>query len=220
MSKVRQKIGLLGRKMGMTQVFTAQGDRLGVTVIELGPCKVIDIKHQERDGYWSVQLGYQEKKEKNASRAEAGHAKKAGNGIARFLREFRVTEEVAKQYQVGQVIDLKDIFNEGDFIDVSAKTKGRGFQGVIKRWGFHGFPASHGTHEFFRHGGSIGNREFPGRVFKNRKMAGQYGNELVTIQNVKIVKIVPEKNFILIHGAVPGAPEAMLTVRHAVKKAI
>ena len=158
-------LGLMGTKLGMTQVFGADGKRIGVTVIELGPNVVTQKKDQSNDGYSALQLGFHDKKEKHATKAALGHAKKANTAAKRYLREFRVTAEEAGKYELGAQITC-DLFKDGDVVDVSAKTKGRGYQGVIRRWGFHGKQASHGNHEFFRHGGSIGNREFPGRVFK------------------------------------------------------
>jgi len=239
MAKER-KLGLLGRKIGMTQMFGDNGQLMGVTAILVGPCLVMSKKEDTRDGYCALQLGIVPKKQKHSNAAELGHVKaallkskgfnadnlhsedaqKASEGVSamRFLREFRVSKELADKYQIGQEIPMTEVFKEQQFIDVVAKTKGRGFQGVIKRWGFSGFRATHGTHEFFRHGGSIGNREFPGRVFKNRKMAGQYGNERVTVQNLKIVKMLPEKNIILVHGAVPGGENGLVTVSPAIKK--
>lgn len=212
-------LGLMGTKLGMTQVFGADGKRIGVTVIELGPNVVTQKKDAGNDGYSALQLGFHDKKEKHSTKAALGHAKKANTAAKRFLREFRVTAEEAGKYELGAQVTC-DLFKDGDVVDVSAKTKGRGYQGVIRRWGFHGKQASHGVHEFFRHGGSIGNREFPGRVFKNRKMAGQYGNERITLQNLKVVQVIKDKNLVLIHGAVPGGQGTMVTVRAAVKQIV
>lgn len=212
-----RKLGLIGKKLGMTQIFDGEGKRIGVTVVELGPNVVVAKKTKEKDGYVALQLGFADKKEKHASKPSSGHAKKANTAVKRVLRELRVTEEVAGKYEVGATIKAEDVLKEGELVDVSSKTKGRGYTGVMKRWNFRGKPASHGTHEFFRHGGSIGNREFPGRVFKNRKMAGQYGNENVTIQNLKVAKIVADKNLVLIHGALAGGEETFVLVRPSVK---
>jgi large subunit ribosomal protein L3 len=217
MAKERSSLGLLGKKLGMTQIFDGEGKRIGVTVLELGPNVVVAKKTPEKDGYVSLQLGFGDKTEKHSSKAAIGHAKKANTAPKRVLREFRVTAEVAAKFEVGQAVKAEEVFQEGQLVDVTSKTKGRGTTGVMKRWNFHGKPATHGTHEFFRHGGSIGNREFPGRVFKNRKMAGQYGNERVTTQNLKVAKIVADKNLVLIHGAVSGGDETIVIIRHAVK---
>jgi large subunit ribosomal protein L3 len=212
-----RKLGLIGKKLGMTQIFDGEGKRIGVTVVELGPCIVLAKKTKERDGYVSLQLGFGDKKEKHTTKASLGHAKKANSAPKALIRELRVSADVAAKYEVGATIKIDEVLKEGELVDVSSKTKGRGFTGVMKRWNFHGKNASHGTHEFFRHGGSIGNREFPGRVFKNRKMSGQYGNENTTVQNMLVAKIVPEQNLALIHGAVPGGEETWVTVRPAVK---
>jgi large subunit ribosomal protein L3 len=211
-------LGLVGQKLGMTQIFDAEGKRIGVTVVELGPCVVLAKKEQQKDGYTALQLGFGDKKEKHATRAAVGHAKKANTAPKRVIREYRVNAETAAKYEVGQTVTAADLFKDGDFVDITAKTKGRGYQGVVRRWGFAGFRATHGTHEFFRHGGSIGNREFPGRVFKNRKMAGQYGNELMTTQNVRVAQVVGDKNLVLVHGAVPGGEMSIVSLRPAVKK--
>ena len=210
-------LGLMGTKLGMTQVFDADGKRVGVTVLELGPNIVTQKKDHSNDGYSALQLGFIDKKEKHSTKAAIGHAKKANTAAKRYLREFRVTAEEAGKYELGASVTADAIFKSGDVVDVIAKTKGRGYQGVVRRWGFKGKQASHGNHEFFRHGGSIGNREFPGRVFKNRKMAGQYGNERITVQNIKVVQVIADKNLVLVHGAVPGGQGTLVTLRAAVK---
>lgn len=215
-NKKTRKLGMLGTKLGMTQIFDAQGKRVGVTVVELGPCTVMAKKDPDKDGYTALQLGFGDLDEKHSNKAERGHGKKAGK-VKRQLSEFRVSAEVAGQYEVGAELTVDALFKTGDVIDVTAKTKGRGYQGVVRRWGFKGSPASHGHHEFYRHGGSIGNREFPGRVFKNRKMAGQLGNERVTVQNMKVAGVEKDKNLLLVNGAVPGGPGVLVTVRPAVK---
>lgn len=212
-----RKLGLLGRKVGMTQVFAADGRRLGVTAVLLGPCVVVQKKTKEVDGYFALQLGFEEQTEKSTLKPEAGHFKKAGVTPKRFLREFRVNAELAGKYEVGATITVGDLFKAGDMIDLTSDNKGRGYQGVMRRWNMKGFRATHGTHEFFRHGGSIGNREFPGRVFKNRKMSGQWGNERTNIQNIKVVDVLADKNIILLHGSVPGMPENFVTINPAIK---
>ena len=207
--------GLIGKKIGMTQVFSADGSVVPVTVIRTGPCVVVQKKETGRDGYSAVQIGFGNKKNQRVNKPEQGHMVKAGKGAFQVLREFRLQD--VGQYEVGQEIKATDIFKAGDRIDVSGTSKGRGFAGVIKRWSFSGFPASHGTHEYFRHGGAIGNRSYPGRVFKGKKMAGHWGNEKVSVQNLEVVGIRPEENLILVKGAIPGAKRGILIIRRAVK---
>ena len=207
--------GLIGKKIGMTQVFSADGSVVPVTVIRTGPCIVVQKKETGRDGYSAVQVGFGNKKNQRVNKPEQGHMVKAGKGAFQVLREFRLQD--VGQYEVGQEIKATDIFKAGDRIDVSGTSKGRGFAGVIKRWSFSGFPASHGTHEYFRHGGAIGNRSYPGRVFKGKKMAGHWGNEKVSVQNLEVVGIRPEENLILVKGAIPGAKRGILIIRRAVK---
>ena len=207
--------GLIGKKIGMTQVFGADGVVVPVTVIQTGPCVVVQKKETGKDGYNAVQIGFGNKKNQRVNKPEQGHMVKAGKGAFQVLREFRLQD--VGQYEVGQEIKVADIFKAGDRIDVSGTSKGRGFAGVIKRWNFSGFPASHGTHEYFRHGGAIGNRSYPGRVFKGKKMAGHWGNEKVSVQNLEVVGIRPEENLILVKGAIPGAKRGILIIRRAVK---
>jgi large subunit ribosomal protein L3 len=207
--------GLIGKKIGMTQVFGADGIVVPVTVIRTGPCVVVQKKETGRDGYNAIQIGFGNKKNQRVNKPEQGHMVKAGKGAFQVLREFRLQD--VGQYEVGQEIKAADIFKAGDRIDVSGTSKGRGFAGVIKRWSFSGFPASHGTHEYFRHGGAIGNRSYPGRVFKGKKMAGHWGNEKVSVQNLEVVGIRPEENLLLVKGAVPGAKRGILIIRRAVK---
>ncbi|GIW40117.1 MAG: 50S ribosomal protein L3 [Candidatus Binatia bacterium] len=208
-------LGLIGRKVGMTRVFTERGDVEPVTVIEAGPCVVVQAKTPDRDGYAALQLGFGSKKAERVPKPYRNHCEKAGKGVFRILREFRV--EDSSQFQLGQEIRVGDLFRVGDLVDVTGTTKGRGFTGVMKRHGFGGAPASHGTHEYFRHGGSIGNRSFPGRVFKGKRMAGRYGGERVTIQNLEVVAVHPDENVLVVRGAVPGARNGFVLVRPAVK---
>lgn len=207
--------GLIGKKIGMTQVFGADGSVVPVTVIQTGPCVVVQKKEKAKDGYSALQLGFGSKKNQRVNKPEQGHMVKAGKGAFQVLREFR-SEDVAP-YEVGQEIKLSDLFKVGDRVDVSGTSKGRGFTGVIKRWGFAGFPASHGTHEYFRHGGSIGNRSYPGRVFKGKRMAGHWGDERISVQNLEVVGVRAEENLLLVKGAVPGAKRGVLLIRRAVK---
>ena len=199
----------------MTQLFAADGSLIPVTVIETGPCVVVQKKETARDGYNGLQLGFKAKKSQRVNKPEQGHLKKVGKGAFQVLREFR-SQDVS-QYEVGQEIKLSDLFKTGDRVDVSGTSKGRGFAGVIKRWGFGGFPASHGTHEYFRHGGSIGNRSFPGRVFKGKRMAGHWGNERVSVQNLEVIDVRAEGNLLLVRGAVPGSRGGVLFIQRAVK---
>lgn len=207
--------GLIGKKIGMTQVFGADGSVLPVTVIQTGPCVVVQKRETGRDGYNALQLGFGSRKSQRVNKPEQGHMVKAGKGAFQLLREFR-SEDVG-QYEVGQEIKVADLFKVGDRVDVSGTSKGRGFTGVIKRWGFAGFPGSHGTHEYFRHGGSIGNRSYPGRVFKGKKMAGQWGNERISVQNLEVIGVRAEDNLLLVKGAVPGARRGFVFIRRAIK---
>ena len=209
-------LGLIGKKLGMTQVYTAAGELVGVTVIQAGPCTVVQAKSAATDGYAAVQIGFGSKKPQRATKAVREHCVKAGKGVFQVLREFRL-EEGAPAVATGDEITLEALFKQGDKIDVTGVTKGRGYTGVVKRHGFSGFPASHGTHEYFRHGGSIGNRSFPGRVFKNKRMAGHYGTDRVTTQNIEIIAVRPAENIVLVRGAVPGARNGIVLLRPAVK---
>jgi len=207
--------GLIGKKIGMTQVFGADGSVVPVTVIQTGPCVIVQKREMERDGYKALQVGFGSKKSQRVNKPEQGHLVKAGKGAFQVLREFRL-DDVA-QYELGQEIKVSDLFKVGDRVDVSGTSKGRGFTGVIKRWGFSGFPASHGTHEYFRHGGAIGNRSYPGRVFKGKRMAGHWGNERISVQNLEVVGVRAEENLLLVKGAVPGARRGVLLIRRSVK---
>ena len=208
---------LIGKKIGMTQVYDEQGTLIPVTVIEAGPCIVTAVKTVERDGYDALQLGFGARKAKNLSRAEKGHLTKAvavdeAGKLPAVLREFRGMDAA----EPGAVIKA-DVFAAGDFIDVVGTTKGRGFQGVVKRWNFGGGRASHGG-AWERRPGSIGMCEFPGRVAKGKKMAGHYGCDRRTIQNLKVVRVNAEENYLMVRGAVPGANGGILLVRSALKK--
>jgi len=207
--------GLIGKKIGMMPFYNADGNVVPVTVIETGPCIVVQKKENLKDGYSALQVGFGSKKSQRVNKPQRGHMAKAGKGAFEILREFR-SEDVS-QYQVGQEIKVGDLFKTGDLVDVAGVSKGHGFTGVIKRWSFGGFPGSHGTHEYFRHGGAIGNRSFPGRVRKGKKMAGHWGNERISIQNLEIIAVRPEENLLLVKGAVPGAKRGVVVVRRAVK---
>jgi len=208
-------LGLIGKKLGMTQVFDPRGELIPVTVIQAGPCTVVQNKTASTDGYAAIQIGFSEKKAQRVSKAYRNHCTKAGKGVFAVLHEF--TPPDGSAYSLGQEIKVADIFKAGDRIDVTGVTKGRGYAGVIKRHGFGGFPGSHGTHEYFRHGGSIGNRSFPGRVFKGKRMAGQYGNDQVTTQNLEVIAVRPDEHLLLVRGCVPGARNGVVVVRPAAK---
>ncbi len=195
--------GLIGRKLGMTQVYTAEGVLVPVTVIEAGPCTVVATRRTERDGYAAAQLGFGAAKAEKLAKPLRGQFQKAGTGAFRVLREFRLAGDDAPA--VGTEVAVSDVFAPGELVQITGTSKGRGTAGVIKRHKFAGFPASHGTHEYFRHGGSIGNRSYPGRVFKGKRMAGRYGAEHVTTRNLQVVAVRPEEHVILVRGAVPGA---------------
>jgi large subunit ribosomal protein L3 len=208
---------LIGKKIGMTQIYDEQGTLIPVTVIEAGPCVVTAVKTVERDGYDALQLGFGARKAKNLSRAEKGHLTKAvavdeAGKLPAVLREFRGMEAA----EPGTVLNV-GVFAAGDYLDVVGTTKGRGFQGVVKRWNFGGGRASHGG-AWERRPGSIGCCEFPGRVAKGKKMAGHYGCDRRTIQNLKVVRVNVEENYLLVKGAVPGANGGILLVRSALKK--
>jgi large subunit ribosomal protein L3 len=209
-------MGIIGKKLGMTQVFDADGNCVPVTVVEAGPCYVTQIKTLADDRYAAVQLGYQRVPEKKLSLAQRGHLKKGGVEPLRHLREFRVPEEELPGFSIGQQLDAS-VFRPGDTVDVVGKSKGRGFTGVMKRHNFSGYKATHGTHEYFRHGGSIGNRN-PQHTVKGKKMAGRYGGTRVTTQSLKVVEVRGNQNLLLIKGAVPGARNSLLLIKKAVKR--
>jgi len=208
-------MGLIGKKLGMTQIFASTGELIPVTVIQAGPCTVVQTKTAATDGYAALQLGFGEKKAPRATKAYRNHCVKAGKGVFAVVREFTPGSDAS--YSVGQEVTLEQIFKTGDRIDITGTSKGRGYAGVIKRHGFSGFPGSHGTHEYFRHGGSIGNRSFPGRVFKGKRMAGQFGNERVTTQNLEVVAVRAEEHLLLVRGCVPGARNGTVIIRPAIK---
>ena len=208
-------VGLIGKKLGMTQIFATNGTCIPVTVVQAGPCTVVQKKTPERDGYAAVQIGFGEKKPQRATKAERGHCARSGRGPFAVLREFRGA--ALSGYEVGQEIPAAALFQPGDLVDVTGRTKGRGYTGVVKRHGMKGFPATHGTHEYFRHGGAIGNRSFPGRVFKGRRMAGHYGDEQITVQRLRVIDVRPEEHLLLVKGAITGARGGVVLVRKTVK---
>jgi len=211
--------GILGVKAGMTQVFTGAGSMVAVTVIDLRPNVVTQIKTPAKEHYSAVQVGMLEKKEKHATRAERGHAKKAGKKGFYYYEEFRFKNSKGVEgLTVGQVLSA-GFLKEGDMIDLTSVSKGKGFQGVMKKYHYAGGPGAHGASVCHRQIGSIGNRADPGKVFKGKKMAGQMGNVRVTIQNVKVVKVDLENQILLVNGSVPGPKSAIVTIRKSVKKA-
>ena len=193
----------------MTSVFSADGKNVPCTVIEVGPCVVTQVKTLENDGYQAVQVGFQEKKEKHTNKPEAGHFKKAGVAPQRHLAEFKSFGTLP---ELGQTLTV-DIFQEGAFVDVVGTSKGQGFQGVVKRHGFGGVgQATHGQHNRLRAPGSIGACSYPAKVFKGLRMAGQMGNERVTVQNLQVIKVLPEHNLLVIKGSIPGAKGSIVIV--------
>ena len=200
--------GLIGRKIGMTSIFDANGKNMPCTVIEAGPCVVTQVRTKETDGYEALQLGFDDKK--TAIKAAQGHAKKAGSAVKRKVVEFQRFEE---DYKLGDTITVEH-FKEGEFVDVSGTSKGKGFQGVVKRHGFAGVgQATHGQHNRLRAPGSIGAASYPARVFKGMRMAGQMGNEKVKVQNLRVLKVVAEKNLLVVKGCIPGAKNAYVTIQ-------
>ena len=209
------KIGLLGKKIGMTQVFADDGEAVAVTVIQTGPCHVIGIRTLERDGYTAIVLGFDEKPLRLANKAEVGSLKESGVKPQRFIRELRLPAEEVAKYTVGQVLGPKDVFADSAPVDVEGSSKGKGYQGVIKKHHMKGMTRAHGTHEYFRHGGSIGCRLTPQRVHKGKRMAGQMGNEKVTQQNLQLFRILADDNVILVRGSVPGSTNEYVVITKA-----
>lgn len=202
-------VGILGEKVGMIQLFDEEGRAFAATVVHAPPSVVVQVKRAERDGYSAIQLGWGPLKEKRVKKPLQGHFRQAGVSPRRVLREFRI--EDAAQFEPGQELGV-DLFTEGEEITVSGRSKGKGFQGVMKRWGFSGGPKSHGSN-FRRRPGAIGSITGTGRVFKGKKMAGRTGNAQVTIKGIKVLKVDPEKNLLVVKGAVPGAKRGVLELR-------
>ncbi len=205
--------GLLGRKVGMTQVFSDKGEVIPVTAIVVGPCVVTQIRNRDRDGYEAVQIGFTEIPARKLTSPQQGHLKGAGV-LVRYLREFRADNP--SDYKVGDIIKV-DFFQPGQLVDISGTSKGRGFAGVVKRHGFRGGPKTHGQSDRLRAPGSIGAGTAPGRVWKGLRMAGRMGGKRVTVQNLEVVETIPEKNLLLVRGSVPGARNGLLEIRRAVK---
>lgn len=209
------RVGLIAKKIGMTQLFNDNGVQVPVTVLKVDPCTVVALRLKDKDGYDAVQLGTQEDKEKHINKPQLGYFKKLGMKLFRILKEFRVSDP--STYNVGDEIGV-DHFAEGQFVDITGTTKGKGFAGAMKRYGFGGLRATHGVSVTHRSHGSTGNRTEPGRVFKGKRMAGHMGNARSTILNLKIHSIDKEKGVLFIHGAVPGSKNSIVYIRDAVKK--
>ena len=208
------KKGIIGKKLGMTQIFAADGSVIPVTVIEAGPCSVTQKKTVETDGYEAVQLAFSDLREKLVNKPRAGHFKKAGVSPKRHLKEFRLDDISAMN--VGDVV-AADTFASGDKVDITGITKGHGYSGVVKRWNAHKLRMTHGVGPVHRQPGSMGANSSPSRIFKNKIMPGQYGNEQVTVLNLEVVKVDTEKNLIAVKGAVPGAKGGIVFIRDSVK---
>ena len=209
--------GMIGKKIGMTQVFDEQGTVIPVTVIQAGPCYVTQIRNSERDGYVSVQLGYGETKPKNLTKGQLGHLKKADLPALRYLREFRLPDDAQIAVEEGQEIKV-DVFAQGELVDVIGVSKGRGFAGTIKRHGFARGPKTHGQSDRMRSPGSIGMCATPGRTLKGKRMAGRMGNDRVTVQNLSLVVVNAEENLLAVKGSVPGAKGSIVIIKPAIKK--
>ena len=202
--------GLIGRKIGMTSIFDENGKNIPCTVIECGPCVVTQVRTNEVDGYTALQLGFDDKTEKHATKADTGHFKKAGTSAKKKVIEFKYFEE---KHNLGDVLTV-DLFNEGEFVDVQGVSKGKGFQGVVKRHGFGGVgQATHGQHNRLRAPGSVGASSYPSRVFKGMRMAGRMGGDNVTVQNLRVLKVVAEKNLLVVKGAIPGCKNSYVIIQ-------
>jgi large subunit ribosomal protein L3 len=211
--------GLIGKKIGMTQIFTEDGNLVPVTVIDASSCIVVGKRTAAKDQYSALALGFGAAKEKALTKAQLGSFKKAGATPRRHVKEFRVSEEEATAVAVGDAVKV-DLFAKGQRVDVTGVTKGSGFQGVMKRWSFRGFGQTHGTHEYRRHPGAIGQRKTPGRVYPNKKMPGHYGVDQVTTQNLQVVGVDAEKGLLLVKGAIPGHKDGIVFIRPSVKQAM
>ena len=212
--------GLIGKKAGMTQIFNAEGNAVPVTVIDVTSVEIVGKRTMAKDQYTAVILGMTDAKEKHLTKAQVGSFKKAGAHLKRTVREFRVEAADLETYTVGEHVKVDAFFKMGELVDVTGITKGRGYQGVVKRWSFRGFGQTHGTHEYRRHPGAIGQRKTPGRVYPNKKLPGHYGVEQVTTQNLEVVGLHPEKNIILVKGGVAGSNNGLIVIKPSVKLAL
>jgi large subunit ribosomal protein L3 len=211
---MKRTLGIIGRKLGMTQLFLENGSVVPATIVEAGPCKVVQKKTQEKDGYNALQLGFLPKAGRKVNKPLSGHFGKAGTGPYYLLREVRL--ENVEGYEPGQDVSV-GLFKAGDIVDITGLSKGKGFAGVIKRHKFHGFPASRGTHEYFRHGGAVSAHTYPARVFKGHRMPGHFGNARVTLQNITVLDVKEDQNLILLKGGIPGAARGWVLIRSATK---
>lgn len=211
--------GLIGKKVGMSQVFVEDGNLVPVTVLDFTSLIVVGKRTPEKDKYSALTLGYGAVKEKNLSGGLKGSFKKAGATPRKIVKEFRMPAEEVAKYNIGDEVKA-DMFQKGQLVDVTGVTKGRGYQGVMKRWSFRGFGQTHGTHEYRRHPGAIGQRKTPGRVYPNKKLPGHYGVEQVTTQNLEVVDVIPEKNLLLVKGGIPGHNEGVVIIKPSIKVAI
>jgi large subunit ribosomal protein L3 len=211
------KPGIIGKKLGMTQLYKEDGTVQRVTVIDTSSLTVVGKRTKEKDGYVAVVFGLTDAKEKHLSKAQQGSFKKANVTAKRELKELRCEEDFAAKFEVGSAVNLADLFQPGQIVDTQGTTRGRGFSGVVRRWSFAGFVQTHGTHEYRRHGGSIGTNMTPGRTLPNIKMPGQYGSETVSVLNLKVARVDAEKNLLMIEGGIPGAANGLVVVRHGVK---
>jgi large subunit ribosomal protein L3 len=214
------RMGLLGKKLGMTQVFGADGERIPVTAVAVGPCVVTAKRTLEKDKYTAIQLAFDEQKSTRLNKADLGNFAKANTTPKSFVQEIRLPEEECAKFEVGQTLTASDVFKAGVAVDVIGTSKGKGYQGVFKRHNLGGSRSTHGQHEFFRHGGSIGCRLTPGRVHKGKRMSGHMGDERKTVQNLELVEIIPADNVVLVRGPVPGGRNGYLLLQNAVKKTL
>jgi large subunit ribosomal protein L3 len=212
-------MGLLGKKIGMTQVFGPDGERVPVTAIATGPCVVIAKRTPDKDKYSAIQLGFEEKKAQRVNRPQTAYFAKANVKPQQVVKEIRLPEADVARYEVGQVLRAADVFTKGVAIDVVGRSKGKGYQGVMKRHHLGGSRNTHGSHEFFRHGGSIGCRLTPGRVHRGKRMSGHMGDDRITIQNLEVFEVLADENILLVRGNVPGGKNGYVLVQKAVKKA-
>jgi large subunit ribosomal protein L3 len=209
--------GLLGKKIGMTQIFTKEGESVPVTAIEVGPCFILEVKNKDKHGYSGVQLGFAPRKNQRVTKADLGHFGKAAKGAFYHVREIRCDADKLGWTTLGQELKAADVFAAGELVDVSGVTIGRGFSGVVRRYKVKGQPATRGTHEYRRHIGAVGCRKYPGRIFKNKRMPGHMGNENRTIQNIEVVGVRPEENIVLVRGGIPGAAGGLVMINKAIK---
>jgi len=216
---VNQQPGIIGTKVGMTQLFKDDGTMLACTVVA-GGCRVVGKRTEEKDGYSALILGIGERKDKHTSKAQRTAFEKKGQKVPRHTQELRAPADYVAGFELGQELKVEEIFSEGQYVDVQSRSKGRGFAGVMRRHNFKGAKQSHGAHEWSRHGGSIGTTTTPGRVMPGKKMAGQHGNKTVSVLNQKVAKVIAEKQLVLIEGSVPGAPSSVVRVQGAIKKTI